>query len=65
MPDFLEKLHMAALKAKNMEIAVKDYISSAKSLESGSNDSKEGKASMPSQDHKGEGTCSPIQIDYA
>ncbi|XP_053257472.1 stAR-related lipid transfer protein 7, mitochondrial [Podarcis raffonei] len=65
MPDFLEKLHMAALKAKNMEIEVKDYISSAKSLESGSNDSKEGKASMPSQDHKGEGTCSPIQIDYA
>ncbi|XP_034973715.1 stAR-related lipid transfer protein 7, mitochondrial [Zootoca vivipara] len=65
MPDFLEKLHMAALKAKNMEIEVKDYISSAKSLECGSNDSKEGKASMPSQEHKGEGTCSPIKIDYA
>lgn len=28
MPDFLEKLHMATLKAKNMEIKVKDYISS-------------------------------------
>lgn len=28
MPDFLEKLHTATLKAKNMEIKVKDYISS-------------------------------------
>ncbi|XP_061448946.1 stAR-related lipid transfer protein 7, mitochondrial isoform X2 [Rhineura floridana] len=62
MPDFLEKLHMAALKAKNMEIEVKDYISSAKPIACGS---KEGKANMPSQEHKGEGTCSPIQIDYA
>ncbi|MBZ3886444.1 StAR-related lipid transfer protein 7, mitochondrial [Sciurus carolinensis] len=26
MPDFLEKMHMATLKAKNVEIKVKDYI---------------------------------------
>ncbi|XP_033014944.1 stAR-related lipid transfer protein 7, mitochondrial-like [Lacerta agilis] len=65
MPDFLEKLHMAALKAKNMEIKVKDYISSVKPLQCGSSDSKEGKGSMPGQEHKGEGTCSPIRIGYA
>lgn len=28
MPDFLEKLHVATLRAKNMEIKVRDYISS-------------------------------------
>ncbi|KAM9311125.1 stAR-related lipid transfer protein 7, mitochondrial [Gastrophryne carolinensis] len=28
MPDFLEKLHLATLRAKNMEIKVRDYISS-------------------------------------
>ncbi|CAH2274818.1 stAR-related lipid transfer 7, mitochondrial [Pelobates cultripes] len=27
MPDFLDKLHLATLRAKNMEIKVKDYIS--------------------------------------
>ncbi|XP_053125464.1 stAR-related lipid transfer protein 7, mitochondrial [Hemicordylus capensis] len=67
MPDFLEKLHMAALKAKNMEIEVRDYISCARPLESAasSSGSSEGKASVASQEHKGEGTCTPIQIDYA
>ncbi|XP_044273361.1 stAR-related lipid transfer protein 7, mitochondrial [Varanus komodoensis] len=63
MPDFLEKLHMAALKAKNMEIAVKDYIS-ARPPECGGG-SSEGKPSVPGQEHKGEGTCSPVQMDYA
>ncbi|KAH0623070.1 hypothetical protein JD844_030988 [Phrynosoma platyrhinos] len=51
--------------AKNMEIAVKDYISSAKPTECGSSGSSEGKASVPTQEHKDEGTCSPVQIDYA
>ncbi|XP_062995444.1 stAR-related lipid transfer protein 7, mitochondrial [Elgaria multicarinata webbii] len=66
MPDFLEKLHLAALKARNMEIAVKDYISSAKPPDCGSSSgSSEGKASVPNQEHKDEGTCSPVHIDYA
>ncbi|XP_063167270.1 stAR-related lipid transfer protein 7, mitochondrial [Candoia aspera] len=66
MPDFLDKLHTAALKARNMEIAVKDYIASSKSWDNGSeNGTSEGKTNGPSQDHKNEGTCSPIQIDYA
>ncbi|XP_054853273.1 stAR-related lipid transfer protein 7, mitochondrial [Eublepharis macularius] len=65
MPDFLEKLHMAALKAKNMEIEVQDYISS-KPTAGGSSSSSEEKASVPSQEHKGEeGSCSHIQMDYA
>ncbi|XP_039728497.1 stAR-related lipid transfer protein 7, mitochondrial [Pteropus medius] len=60
MPDFLEKLHMATLKAKNMEIKVKDYISS-KPLEMGS----EAKATSPSPERKGEGSRSPPRIEYA
>ncbi|XP_066233787.1 stAR-related lipid transfer protein 7, mitochondrial [Saccopteryx leptura] len=60
MPDFLEKLHMATLKAKNMEIKVKDYISS-KPLEMGS----EAKAATPSSERKNEGSRSPAQIEYA
>ncbi|XP_062817365.1 stAR-related lipid transfer protein 7, mitochondrial [Anolis carolinensis] len=62
MPDFLEKLHTAALKAKNMEIAVRDYISSTKPIECGG--TSEEKASVPSQEPKRDGTCSPIQIDF-
>lgn len=62
MPDFLEKLHTAALKAKRMEIEVRDYIS-AKPIESGS--SGEGKASMPGAEHKNEDTHSPAQLEYA
>lgn len=27
MPDFLEKLHTAALRAKNMDVCVQDYVS--------------------------------------
>lgn len=60
MPDFLEKLHMATLKAKNMEIKVKDYIS-AKPLEM----SSEAKATAPSPERKNEGSCGPARIEYA
>lgn len=60
MPDFLEKLHMATLKAKNMEIKVKDYIS-AKSLEMGS----EAKTTAPSSERKNEGSRGPARIEYA
>ncbi|XP_073730214.1 stAR-related lipid transfer protein 7, mitochondrial [Misgurnus anguillicaudatus] len=30
MPDFLEKLHVAALRAKNMDVGVRDYVSFVK-----------------------------------
>lgn len=60
MPDFLEKLHMATLKAKNMEIKVKDYISS-KPLEIGG----EAKATSPSSERKNESSCGPARIEYA
>ncbi|XP_006113852.3 stAR-related lipid transfer protein 7, mitochondrial isoform X2 [Pelodiscus sinensis] len=62
MPDFLEKLHTAALKAKRMEIEVQDYIS-AKPIDNGN--SGEGKASMPSTEHKNDNTHSPAQLEYA
>ncbi|XP_026722716.1 stAR-related lipid transfer protein 7, mitochondrial isoform X1 [Athene cunicularia] len=62
MPDFLEKLHMAALKAKKMEIEVRDYMS-AKPLESGGG--SEGKATVAAAEHKSDGTCSPAQLEYA
>ncbi|XP_075592589.1 stAR-related lipid transfer protein 7, mitochondrial [Balearica regulorum gibbericeps] len=61
MPDFLEKLHMAALKAKKMEIEVRDYMS-AKPIESGGS---EGKASMAAAEHKSDGTRGPAQLEYA
>ncbi|XP_012875177.1 PREDICTED: stAR-related lipid transfer protein 7, mitochondrial [Dipodomys ordii] len=60
MPDFLEKLHTATLKAKNMEIKVKDYIA-AKPLEMNS----EAKATSQSSERKTEGSHSPAQIEYA
>uniref|UniRef100_G3TFH8 StAR-related lipid transfer protein 7, mitochondrial n=1 Tax=Loxodonta africana TaxID=9785 RepID=G3TFH8_LOXAF len=60
MPDFLEKLHLATLKAKNMEIKVKDYIS-AKPLDMGS----EAKATTQSSERKKEGSHGPAQIEYA
>ena len=62
MPDFLEKLHTAALKAKKMEIEVQDYMS-AKPPESGGG--SEGKASVASAEHKSDGTRSPAQLEYA
>lgn len=33
MPDFLEKLHTAALRAKNLEVGIHDYASVIKSSE--------------------------------
>lgn len=30
MPDFLEKLHTAALRAKNMDVGIHDYVSVVK-----------------------------------
>ncbi|KGL92365.1 hypothetical protein N301_04303, partial [Charadrius vociferus] len=62
MPDFLEKLHTAALKAKKMEIEVRDYMS-AKPLESCGGG--EGKANMATAEHKSDGTRSPAQLEYA
>ncbi|XP_019395301.1 PREDICTED: stAR-related lipid transfer protein 7, mitochondrial [Crocodylus porosus] len=61
MPDFLEKLHAATLKAKRMEIEVRDYIS-ARPAETSSSESK---ASLPNAEHKPEGTRSPAQLGYA
>ncbi|XP_006873585.1 PREDICTED: stAR-related lipid transfer protein 7, mitochondrial [Chrysochloris asiatica] len=60
MPDFLEKLHMATLRAKNMEIKVKDYIS-AKPLEMGN----EAKATTQSSERKNESSHGPARIEYA
>nr|XP_033805741.1 stAR-related lipid transfer protein 7, mitochondrial [Geotrypetes seraphini]XP_033805742.1 stAR-related lipid transfer protein 7, mitochondrial [Geotrypetes seraphini] len=56
MPDFLEKLHLAALRATNMEIKVKDYI--LRQLE-GSSETK------PSSERKAETSCSRGQMEYA
>uniref|UniRef100_A0A8C6IQJ9 StAR-related lipid transfer protein 7, mitochondrial n=1 Tax=Melopsittacus undulatus TaxID=13146 RepID=A0A8C6IQJ9_MELUD len=50
MPDFLEKLHTAALKAKKLELEVRDYLS-AKGLEG--------------SEAKAEGSRSPAQLEYA
>lgn len=47
MPDFLEKLHTAALRAKNLEVGIYDYASVMKS-----NDPKH----QPSQDRLGDNT---------
>ncbi|XP_038820934.1 stAR-related lipid transfer protein 7, mitochondrial isoform X2 [Salvelinus namaycush] len=47
MPDFLEKLHTAALRAKNLEVGIYDYASVIKS-----NDTKH----QPSQDRLGDNT---------
>ncbi|XP_074419870.1 stAR-related lipid transfer protein 7, mitochondrial [Larus michahellis] len=60
MPDFLEKLHTAALKAKKMELEVRDYLA-AKPLESG--EGKAGVATPP--DHKAEDPRGPAQLEYA
>ncbi|XP_021230500.1 stAR-related lipid transfer protein 7, mitochondrial isoform X2 [Numida meleagris] len=58
MPDFLEKLHAAALKAKKMEVEVRDYMGAKAPPEGG-----EGKGSVP--EHQGEGGRSPAQLGYA
>ncbi|XP_043940633.1 stAR-related lipid transfer protein 7, mitochondrial [Protopterus annectens] len=58
MPDFLEKLHMAALKAKKMEIKVKDYMSSR---------SKDHADLKPTQNSErdSDANCSPQPVEYA
>ncbi|XP_060712542.1 stAR-related lipid transfer protein 7, mitochondrial isoform X1 [Hemiscyllium ocellatum] len=57
MPDFLEKLHTAAVRARNMEIKVKDYISGRTP---DSPDSKQ----LANTDRQ-EKNCSSQQMDYA
>ncbi|XP_072342132.1 stAR-related lipid transfer protein 7, mitochondrial [Scyliorhinus torazame] len=57
MPDFLEKLHTAAVRARNMEIKIKDYISSRASE---SVDAKQ----LQNPERKGS-SCSSQQMDYA
>ena len=51
---------MATLKAKNMEIKVKDYILT-KPLEM----SGESKPTAPSSEQKSEGSRGPARIEYA
>lgn len=63
MPDFLEKLHTAALKAKKLELEVRDYMA-AKPLDGGGGGG-EGKAGVPAAEHKSEGSRSPAQLEYA
>lgn len=80
MPDFLEKLHTAALKAKNMEIKLHDYISSTRTMESGSSSGGGGGGGGSSSSGGGssgspegakasvpsqEHKSGPIQIDFA
>ncbi|XP_061118880.1 stAR-related lipid transfer protein 7, mitochondrial [Conger conger] len=53
MPDFLEKLHTAALRARNQEVGMQDYINVVKPSE---------KTSQPSPDRLGEKARSRGQI---
>ncbi|KAM8974514.1 stAR-related lipid transfer protein 7, mitochondrial [Pelodytes ibericus] len=57
MPDFLDKLHLATVRAKNMEIKVKDYISSRP--QDSINDAR------ASPERKSTVTSSAPQMDYA
>ena len=41
MPDFLDKLHTAALKAKNLEVGIHDYTSRLKPKDAGRQPSPE------------------------
>lgn len=41
MPDFLEKLHNAALRAKNLEVGIHDYVGVIKSSDSSRHSSQE------------------------
>lgn len=41
MPDFLEKLHTAALRAKNLEVGIYDYASVRKSSDANRQPSQE------------------------
>uniref|UniRef100_UPI00398EE47E stAR-related lipid transfer protein 7, mitochondrial n=1 Tax=Pristiophorus japonicus TaxID=55135 RepID=UPI00398EE47E len=58
MPDFLEKLHLATVRARTMEIKIKDYISARSSSEG--TDTKE----IQKSESK-ENSCSSQQMDYA
>lgn len=53
MPDFLDKLHTAAVRAKNMEIKIKDYISVRNS------------ESMLQHSERKDSSCNSQQMDYA
>lgn len=41
MPDFLQKLHTAALRAKNLEVGIYDYAAAIKSIDSNRQPSQE------------------------
>lgn len=41
MPDFLDKLHTAALRAKNLEVGIQDYTSVIKSSDTNRPSSQE------------------------
>nr|XP_006010325.1 PREDICTED: stAR-related lipid transfer protein 7, mitochondrial [Latimeria chalumnae] len=58
MPDFLGKLHSAAVKAQNLEIQVKDYVA----LKASENGSKAKVTQNP--ERKGEAAGSPQQMEY-
>lgn len=60
MPDFLEKLHTAALKAKKLEVEVRDYMAAKPPPEN-----SDGKGAAVPPQHQGEGGRSPAQLDYA
>ncbi|NXJ83281.1 STAR7 protein, partial [Trogon melanurus] len=62
MPEFLEKLHAAALKAKKLEVEVRDYMA-ARPLESGAAEGKAGVAAAtePASD----APCGPARLEYA
>ncbi|KAM4677129.1 stAR-related lipid transfer protein 7, mitochondrial isoform 1-T1 [Discoglossus pictus] len=53
MPDFLDKLHKATLQARNMEIKVKDYISSRPQEQ------------RASPERKGAASCPASPMEYA
>ncbi|XP_018424827.1 PREDICTED: stAR-related lipid transfer protein 7, mitochondrial [Nanorana parkeri] len=57
MPDFLEKLHLATVHARNMEIKVRDYISTRP--QDCSNEGRGSPERKPAAAH------SPSQMDYA
>lgn len=65
MPDFLEKLHTAALKAKKLEVEVRDYMAAKPPPP----ENGDGKGAAVPPEHRGEGGGeggrSPAQLDYA
>ncbi|XP_069475197.1 stAR-related lipid transfer protein 7, mitochondrial [Ambystoma mexicanum] len=61
MPDFLDKLHMAAVRATNMEIKVKDYISVPRPMEASISNTEV----KQSSDHNDDNNHSSGQMGYA